>query len=61
MSGCKRLFTLGTIKSTQGPIKCDWLLNLSRDHFGLHQEKNGQSDHGIQGPQKTYFKASIIH
>ena len=40
---------------------CDWLLNSSRDHFGLHQEKKCQSDHGVWGLQKTYFKAYIIH
>ena len=40
---------------------CEWLFNLSRDHFGLHQGKQYQSDHGIRRPQKTYFKAYIIH
>jgi hypothetical protein len=40
---------------------CDWLLNSSQDHFGLHQGKKCQSDHEVQGPQKTYFKAYIIH
>ena len=34
---------------------CDWLLNLSRDHFGLHQGKKCQSDHGVWDPQKTKF------
>ena len=24
---------------------CDWPLNSSRDHFSLHQEKEGKSDH----------------
>ena len=24
----------------------DWLLNLSQDHFGLHQGKKWQSHHG---------------
>ena len=38
-----------------------WLLNLSREDFGLHQGKKCQSDHGVWGPQKTYFKAYIIH
>ena len=40
---------------------CDWLLNLYRDHFGLHRRKKCHSDYGVQGPQKTYFKAYIIH
>ena len=37
--------TLGVVYTTQHeviskPCKiCDWLLNLSWDHFGLHQEK----------------------
>ena len=39
----------------------DWLLNLSRDHFGLHQGNNCQSVHGVRGPPKTYLKAFIIH
>jgi hypothetical protein len=26
---------------------CDWLLNSSWDHFGLHQGKQCQSDHGV--------------
>ena len=38
----------------------DWLLNSSRDHFGSTKEKS-ESDYGVQGLQKTYFKASIIH
>ena len=40
---------------------CDWLLNSSWDHFSLHQWKKCQSDHGVQGPQKTCYKAYIIH
>jgi hypothetical protein len=41
---------------------CDWLLNLSRDHFGLHQgKKKCQRDHGVQGPQNVYEKAYIIY
>ena len=40
---------------------CDWLLNSSWDHFGLHQGKKFESGHEIRGPQKTYFKAYIIH
>ena len=38
----------------------DWLLNSSLDHFALHQDKN-VSEHGVWDPQKTYFKAYIIH
>ena len=38
----------------------DWLLNLFWDHFGLQQGKKCHSDHGVQRPQKTYFKAYII-
>ena len=37
------------------------MLNSSRNHFGLHQAKRSQCDHGVRGPQKTYFKAYIIH
>ena len=40
---------------------CNWLLNLSWDHFGLHQGKNVRSDHEGRGPYKTYFEAYIIH
>ena len=39
----------------------DRLLNSSQDHFIWHQGKICQSDHGVQGPQKTYPKAYIIH
>ena len=29
------------MKSSQGPVEiCDWLLDSSRDHFGLHRGKN---------------------
>jgi hypothetical protein len=43
-----------------GPGLCkavDWLLKLSRDNFGLHQEKKWQRDHGGRGPQNIIFKA----
>ena len=41
-----------------GPCKSvDWLLNSSRET----KEKKCQSDRGGWGPQKTYFKAYIIH
>ena len=36
----------------------DWLLNSSRDHFSLHQEKRmwvRVTMHGVRGPQKTCF------
>ena len=36
------------------------MLNSSYDHFGLHQGKKCQSDHEVQGPPKTCFKAYII-
>ena len=36
-------------------------MNSSEDHFGLHQEKECESDHDVRGPQKTYFNAYIIH
>jgi hypothetical protein len=39
----------------------DWVLNSFRNYFDLHQETKCQSDHGVCGPQKTYFKAYIIH
>ena len=43
--------TQWSMKSSQGPVKiCDWLLNSSHDHFGLHQGKKCQSDHGVRGP-----------
>jgi hypothetical protein len=38
----------------------DWLLNSSRDGFGLHPRQKFQSDHGLWDPQKTYFNACII-
>ena len=40
---------------------CNWLLTSSWDHYGLHQGKNGQSDHVVWGPHKTYLKAYVIH
>ena len=40
---------------------CDWLLNLSRDHFGLHQGKKWQGDNERRGPQNIYLKDEIIH
>ena len=56
------LFTPWTMKSSKGPVKkCDWLLNLSRDHFNLHQVKKCESDHEVRGSQKTYIEAYIIH
>jgi hypothetical protein len=56
------LFTPWTMKLSQGPVKkCDWLLNLSWDHFGLHQRKKYQNDRGVQGPHKTYSNAYTIH
>ena len=43
------------------PFKiCDWLLDSSRDHFGLHKGKMSKWPWS-SGPQKTYFKAYIIH
>jgi hypothetical protein len=40
--GSKGLFTPWTMKSSQGLVKyvIDWLLNSSRDDFGLHRGKN---------------------
>ena len=40
---------------------CDWLLNSSRAHFGLHRGEKCQSDHGISDTQKACFHAYIIH
>ena len=40
---------------------CDWLLNLSQEHFSLHRGKKFQSNNEVRGPQNTYFKAYIIH
>ena len=39
---------------------CDWLLSSSRDDFYITLRQNCQSDHGLRGSQKTYFKAYII-
>ena len=47
---------------TPRPCKIrDWMLNVSWDHFGLHQGKKCQSDHEVWGPHKTYCKAYIIY
>ena len=36
---------------------CDWLLNMSWDHFNLHQGKNViASDHGVRGPPEDIFQ-----
>ena len=32
---------------------CEWLLNSSRDHFGLHQGKNYRVTMGFKIPKKT--------
>ena len=37
------------------------MLNSSKDHYGLHQGKKCQSDHGVWSPQQKYLKAYIIH
>ena len=34
---------------------CDWLLNLSWDHFNLHRGKKCQSGHGVRGPLKRHI------
>jgi hypothetical protein len=55
------VYTMGLEVVPRSCQICDWLLNLSWDHFGLYQGKNSQSDHEVQGPQKTYFKVYIIY
>ena len=58
----KGLFTLWTMKLSQGPVKfvigC-W--TRPKTSLVYTKEKNCQSDYGVRGPQKTYFKAYIIH
>ena len=36
-------------------------MNLSRDHFGLHQGKNVRVTMEFKAPQKTCLKAYINH
>jgi hypothetical protein len=43
------------------PKLCDWPLNSSWDHFGLHQGKNYQEDHETWGPQEACFQPYITH
>ena len=40
---------------------CDWLLNSSQDHFGLHQEQNIGVTMKFEVLKETYFKACIVH
>ena len=40
---------------------CDWMLYSPWDDSSLHQGKKCESDHGVPSPQKTYFKAYVIH
>ena len=51
-----------TMKLSHGPVKfvigCWTCPNTTSVYT---KKKNCQSDHGIWGPQKTYFKAYIIH
>ena len=42
-------------------VMCDWLLNLFRNDFSLHQGYKCESNHGVRGPHKTCFKAYVIH
>ena len=43
-----------------GPCKSiDWLLNLSRDHFGLHQRKNVGVTMKVEVPPKHIFRLII--
>ena len=41
---------------------CDWPLNLSQDHFGLHQEKNVRVIMELQVPKRPIFmpRSSIV-
>ena len=43
------------------PKICDWVLNLSRDHFGLYQGKKGRVAMGFEVPNRLVFHACIIH
>ena len=40
---------------------CDWLFNLSRDHFSLHQGKYIRVTMEFEVPKRHIFKAYIIH
>ena len=45
----------------QGPINfCDWMLNLSWDHFGVHQGENVRVNMEFKVTNKTYFEAYVI-
>ena len=41
-------------------IICDWLLNLSQDHYGLHQRKICQSDHEVRGPMTYIWRSTLF-
>ena len=55
------LFTPWTMKSSQGLVK-SMIGCWTRHETTLIyiKEKECQSDHGVRGPQKTYFEATII-
>ena len=59
----EELFTPWIMRSSQGPLKSTTgcLSHLGITLVYTKEKVSGQSDHGVQSPQKTYFKAYIIH
>ena len=59
----KGLFTPWTMKLSLGHVKkiCGWFVELIPGPCQFTPSKRCQSDHGVRGLQKTYFKAFIIH
>ena len=39
---------------------CDWPLNLSRDHFGLHQGINDEVTMDFEVPKRHVLRASPV-
>jgi hypothetical protein len=40
---------------------CDWPLNLSQDHFGLHQEKNVRVTMQLEISERPIFRSILFH
>ena len=56
----KGLFTPWTMKSSQGVVESVIGFELVPGSLQFTPRKKCQDDHGVQGPQKTYFKTYII-
>jgi hypothetical protein len=49
------------MKSSQGHVKFVIGRGIRPGTTSVYTREKCQSDHGVRGPQKTYFKVYIIH